>query len=87
MGRPRVLSGKDVCRILAEQGFGEVRRRGSHIVIHRRTADGTTTVPVSLTMPFAKPKVLQAGSQRDRHRDRGVLAGLSCAEAVSRSAV
>ena len=29
----RVLSGREVCRILASHGFVEVRRRGSHVVI------------------------------------------------------
>ena len=46
MGRLRVLSGHEVCRILEQHGFAEVRRRGSHIVMQRRTSDGTTTVPV-----------------------------------------
>jgi len=42
----RVLSGREVCRILADQGFTEVRQRGSHIVMQRRTDDSTITVPV-----------------------------------------
>ncbi len=46
MGRLRVLSGREVCRILAENGFIEVRRRGSHIAMQKRTADTTITVPV-----------------------------------------
>ena len=46
MGRLRVLSGRDVCRILEQHGFIEVRRRGSHVVMQRRTLEGTTTVPV-----------------------------------------
>ena len=46
MGRLRVLSGRDVCKILASAGFVEVRQRGSHVVMQRRTAAGTTTVPV-----------------------------------------
>ena len=46
MGRPRVLSGREVCRIRENNGFMEVRRRGSHIVMQHRSADGTTTVPV-----------------------------------------
>ncbi|HUM14643.1 MAG TPA: type II toxin-antitoxin system HicA family toxin [Candidatus Nitrosotalea sp.] len=37
MGKLRVLSGREVCRILQEHGFVEVRRRGSHIVMQRRT--------------------------------------------------
>ena len=46
MGKLRVLSGREVCRILADYGFSEVRRRGSHIVMQRRDSDGTVTVPV-----------------------------------------
>jgi predicted RNA binding protein YcfA (HicA-like mRNA interferase family) len=46
LGKLRVLSGRDVCRILEENGFAEVRRRSSHIVMQRRTDDGTVTVPV-----------------------------------------
>jgi len=46
MGRLRVLSGREACRILQEHGFVEVRRRGSHIVMQRRTDTGSDTVPV-----------------------------------------
>ena len=46
MARVRVLSGRQVCRILREAGFAEVRRRGSHIVMQKRTDDSTVTVPV-----------------------------------------
>jgi predicted RNA binding protein YcfA (HicA-like mRNA interferase family) len=35
-----------VCRILERHGFVEVRRRGSHVVMQRTTAAGSTTVPV-----------------------------------------
>jgi predicted RNA binding protein YcfA (HicA-like mRNA interferase family) len=41
-----VLSGREVCALLAEHGFVEVRHRGSHVVMQRREASGTTTVPV-----------------------------------------
>ena len=46
MGKLTVLSGKEVCKILARHGFDEVRRRGSHVVMQRRSPAGTTTVPV-----------------------------------------
>lgn len=46
MGRLRVLSGREACRILAEHGFAEVRRRGSHIAMQKRTVDSTVTVPI-----------------------------------------
>jgi len=42
----RVLSGAEVCRLLAIHGFHEVRRRGSHIVMQKRTAATTITIPV-----------------------------------------
>jgi predicted RNA binding protein YcfA (HicA-like mRNA interferase family) len=46
VGKLRILSGQEVCAILQRHGFREVRRRSSHIMMQRRTASGTTTVPV-----------------------------------------
>jgi predicted RNA binding protein YcfA (HicA-like mRNA interferase family) len=46
VARLRVLSGKEICAILADHGFVEVRRRGSHVVMQKKTEQGTTTVPV-----------------------------------------
>lgn len=46
MGRLRVLSGANVCRILGDHGFTEVRRRGSHVVMQRRALGAVVTVPV-----------------------------------------
>ena len=46
LARLRVLSGREVCKILADAGFVQVRQRGSHVVMQRRTDAGTTTVPV-----------------------------------------
>ena len=46
MGRLRVLSGAQVCAILANNGFELVRRRGSHVVMQKRIGDTTVTVPV-----------------------------------------
>jgi predicted RNA binding protein YcfA (HicA-like mRNA interferase family) len=46
LGELRVLSGREVCAILAAHGFVQVRQRGSHIVMQRRDEAGTTTVPV-----------------------------------------
>jgi predicted RNA binding protein YcfA (HicA-like mRNA interferase family) len=46
LGKLRVLSGKEVCVILAQHGFIEVRRRGSHIVMQKKLSEGTITVPV-----------------------------------------
>lgn len=46
MGKLRVMSGKEVCKILEQNGFVQVRQRGSHMVMQRATDGGTTTVPV-----------------------------------------
>ncbi len=46
MGKLRTLSGREVCRILNEHGFAEVRRRGSHVVMQQRTEDSTVPVPI-----------------------------------------
>ncbi|MEA3411968.1 MAG: type II toxin-antitoxin system HicA family toxin [Pseudomonadota bacterium] len=46
MAKLRVLSGVEVCRILADHGFMEVRRRGSHVVMQKAEGEGTVTVPV-----------------------------------------
>ncbi|TAL24621.1 MAG: type II toxin-antitoxin system HicA family toxin [Nitrospirae bacterium] len=46
MGKLSILSGKEVCAILARHGFIEVRRKGSHIVMQKKLSDGSITVPV-----------------------------------------
>jgi len=47
LGKLPVLSGKQVCNILSQHGFVEVRQKGSHIVMQKHLADTTITVPVS----------------------------------------
>ena len=46
MGKLRVLSGKQVCNILSQHGFVEVRQKGSHIVMQKHLSNTTITVPV-----------------------------------------
>ncbi len=46
MAKLRQLSGKDVCKILTQNGFAEVRRKGSHIIMQKRIRNSTLTVPV-----------------------------------------
>lgn len=46
MARLQVLSGAEACAILARNGFVEVRRRGSHVVMQRRAGETTVTVPI-----------------------------------------
>ncbi|MBE3133627.1 MAG: type II toxin-antitoxin system HicA family toxin [Acidobacteria bacterium] len=48
MGKLRRMSGRDVCRILVAHGFVEVRQRGSHVLMQRREAGTTISVPVPL---------------------------------------
>ena len=48
MGRLRPVSGVAVCQILKHQGFLEVRQRGSHVIMQKRLAETTITVPVPL---------------------------------------
>ena len=46
MGKLRVFSGKDVCKILEKHGFVEVRKRGSHIAMQLKLPESTVTIPV-----------------------------------------
>ncbi|XHR85099.1 MAG: type II toxin-antitoxin system HicA family toxin [Gloeotrichia echinulata GP01] len=46
LGKLRVLSGREVCQILEQHGFVQVRQRGSHIIMQQTTEDSTITVPV-----------------------------------------
>ncbi len=46
LAKLRRLSGREVCRILASEGFEEIRRKGSHVVMQVRRAGSTTTVVV-----------------------------------------
>lgn len=41
-----ILSGSEVCQILARHGFVVVRQRGSHVIVQRSAGDSTVTVPV-----------------------------------------
>ncbi len=41
-----VLSGTAVCRFLERHGFAVVRQKGSHIIMQKRVAGATVTVPV-----------------------------------------
>jgi predicted RNA binding protein YcfA (HicA-like mRNA interferase family) len=41
-----LFSGREICRILAKEGFVEVRQRGSHIVMQKQMEGTTVTVIV-----------------------------------------
>jgi len=69
MARLRVLSGREVCRLLESHGFLEVRQRGSHVVMQKRTAAGTVTVPVpshsELKLGTLRSIIRQSGVTRE----------------------
>jgi predicted RNA binding protein YcfA (HicA-like mRNA interferase family) len=46
MPKLRVLSGREVCKILSEYGFEKVRQKGSHIIMQKRVGNSTITIPV-----------------------------------------
>jgi len=46
LGKLRVLSGWEVCKILTQHGFLQVRQQGSHIVMQKKVENSTVTVPV-----------------------------------------
>jgi predicted RNA binding protein YcfA (HicA-like mRNA interferase family) len=46
LGKLKVLSGKEVCKILEQNGFQMVRQKGSHIIMQKRVGETTFTVPV-----------------------------------------
>lgn len=63
MAERRILSGREICRILQEHGFVEIRRRGSHIVMQKRNA-GTTTTTATTTVPVPDHAEVRAGTLR-----------------------
>lgn len=46
MGKFRVFSGKELCKILEKNEFKKVRQRGGHIVMQKKTQTSTITVPI-----------------------------------------
>jgi predicted RNA binding protein YcfA (HicA-like mRNA interferase family) len=48
LGKLRVLSGSEACKILEGHGFEAVRQRGSHRIMQLRAKGTTVTVPVPL---------------------------------------
>jgi len=46
LGRLRVFSASELCRLLAEHGFQIIRQRGSHIILQKQVPGSTITVPI-----------------------------------------
>jgi predicted RNA binding protein YcfA (HicA-like mRNA interferase family) len=60
------MSGQEACAVLARNGFVEIRRRGSHIVMQKQGEEGTITVPVP------DHKTLKTGTLRSIIRQSGL---------------
>ena len=67
MGKLKVFSGNEVCRILEQHGFIEIRHRGSHIVMQKKLDNSTITVPVP------NHPELYKGTLRSIIRQSGIL--------------
>lgn len=52
LGKLRVLSGSDICKILQQQGFVLVRQKGSHVIMQKISQQTTVTVPVPQHNPI-----------------------------------
>ncbi|MBA4406287.1 hypothetical protein C0389_03335 [bacterium] len=46
MGKLKLFSAEQVCKILSNHAFEKVRQKGSHIIMQKKTNDSTITVPV-----------------------------------------
>jgi predicted RNA binding protein YcfA (HicA-like mRNA interferase family) len=46
LAKLRVLSGREVCKILAQHGYEEIRQRGSHIIMQKKIEESTITIPI-----------------------------------------
>jgi predicted RNA binding protein YcfA (HicA-like mRNA interferase family) len=46
LGRLKIFSGQQLCAVLEQHGFVNVRQRGSHIVMQKREGETTVTIPV-----------------------------------------
>ncbi len=68
MGKLRVLSATEVCEILEQNGFIQVRQRGSHIIMQKKLPDTSITVPVpnypELKIGTLKSIIRQSGIPR-----------------------
>jgi len=65
VGKLRVLSGQEVCRILERHGFVRVRMRGDHIIMRRAVAPRAS-------IPVPDHKELRIGTLRSIIRQSGV---------------
>jgi len=69
LGRLRVLSGSEICRILEQNGFDAVRQRGSHQIMQKRLEATTITVPVPLHDAVRRGTLLSIARQSELPRE------------------
>ena len=48
MPKLKILSGAELCRLFELNGFVNVRQRGNHRVMQKKTEGGTVTVPLPM---------------------------------------
>jgi predicted RNA binding protein YcfA (HicA-like mRNA interferase family) len=46
LAKLKILSGKAVCKRLMQNGFIEIRQKGSHIIMQKKVENSTITIPV-----------------------------------------
>jgi len=46
LGKLKIFSSKELCRLLNNHGFTEIRQRGSHIIMQKKISGSTITVPI-----------------------------------------
>ncbi len=67
MPKLRVLSGRDVCKILAQHGFEKVRQKGSHIIMQKQVGNSTITIPVADHDELRTGTLLGSSDSQDCH--------------------
>jgi predicted RNA binding protein YcfA (HicA-like mRNA interferase family) len=67
LGKLRILSGEEVCAILARHGFVEVRRRGSHVMMQKQVVKGST-----ITVPVPDHPAIRIGTLQSIIRQSGI---------------
>lgn len=65
-----IFSGRELRRILEQEGFVMARQRGSHMVMQKRVATGTVTVPVpdhaTVRIGTLQSIIRQSGCNREK---------------------
>ncbi|MDE2747160.1 MAG: type II toxin-antitoxin system HicA family toxin [Chloroflexota bacterium] len=69
MARLRVLSGRQIIRILERQGFVFERQRGSHVTMRRRAESGQQSVTVPLHRAVKRKTLMRIINRSGLPRD------------------